>query len=167
MARRIEFTAQYQHPVDKVHQVLTSEGYWQAFISLVGGKNAELTSFSGDASGATAAFKQFIARDGLPPVAQKVVKNDMVINRVYTIGPLNGTSSGSSDAKMQGRDKDGVFATFTLAPSATGTDAKYSVEARVGVPIVGGQLEKMLLQNMESLITQEAKWASDWITENA
>lgn len=167
MARRIEFTAQYQHPVETVHATLTSERYWQEFIAKAGGTNAELVSFSSDDSGTTATLKQFIARDKLPAVVQKAVKNDMVIVRVIQFGPLNGTFAGNSKSTMEGRPKDGITTNFTIAPSGDAAEAAVTMEAAVGIPIIGGQLEKILLQNMESLVTQEAKWTSKWITENA
>lgn len=167
MARRTELTVQYPHPAEKVHATLSSEAYWTDRIAKIGGPNSSLISFTGDDSGVTVVMRQFIARDGLPSVAQKVVKNDMTINRVEKWGPLNGKAAGEAESKMEGRPKDGIFTTFTLSPAGDGAELACSVEARVGVPIVGGQLEKMLLTSMEDLIKKEAEWTSEWITENA
>jgi hypothetical protein len=166
MARRTEYTAHYPHPAAKVYEAFSSEQYWKDRIEKIGGKNASVVSFAADDSGIRIELRQFIERAGLPSVAQKVVKNDMVISRIEKWGPFDGTATGESDAQMEGRPKDGIFTTFTLRQQGETAAQDCKIEARVGVPIVGGQLEKMLLASMEDLIKNEAEWTSEWITEN-
>ncbi|MBB3037501.1 DUF2505 domain-containing protein [Hoyosella altamirensis] len=165
MARRTEYHKEFPFPAEKVFTAIATKQYWEDRLAAVGGTNARVTSFSADDSGITVELEQFIPRSKLPSVAQTVIKNDMVIERKESWTKFDGTSTGELFATMKGGPGN-VKGTRTLKADGDRSVVDATVEGRVSVPIVGGKLEKLVLQSLVDLYEKEDKFTADWIEKN-
>lgn len=165
MGRRTEYRKEFSFPVEKVYKALATQQYWEDRVAAVGGENARLVSFDAGESGISVELQQFIARSKLPSVAHAVVKHDMVIDRKERWSALGETVSGDFTATMKGGPGD-VKGTRTLAPKDAGSAIDVTAECRVNFPIVGGKLEKLVLQSLVNLYENEDKFTDDWIGKN-
>ncbi|MBN4928400.1 DUF2505 domain-containing protein [Hoyosella rhizosphaerae] len=165
MARRTEYKKELSCTAEQVYKALSSRQYWDDRIADIGGTNASVVSFNASDNGIEVELQQFIKREKLPSVAQAVIKNDMTIIRKDTWGPFNGSATGDFFGTMKGGPGD-IKGPRTITASGDGCVISATVEARVSVPIVGGKLEKLLLQNVESLFSDEDDYTAKWVAKN-
>ncbi|GAC83655.1 DUF2505 domain-containing protein [Gordonia paraffinivorans] len=168
MARRLSYSARYPQPAEKLYEAQSIRQYWEDMMAgfQMISPHCEVASFSSDETGIRVVLKQTIGRDQLPPLAQTVMKKDMVITREETLGPFDpdntkGTYSASIPAgpgSLNGWQE--LFAT------EEGATIRRTSEAKVFVPFVNGKLEQMILINLVDLFRAEAEYAKDWINKN-
>ncbi|WP_168701350.1 DUF2505 domain-containing protein [Gordonia paraffinivorans] len=168
MARRLSYSARYPQPAEKLYEAQSIRQYWEDMMAgfQMISPHCEVASFSSDETGIRVVLKQTIGRDQLPPLAQTVMKKDMVITREERLGPFDpdntkGTYSASIPAgpgSLNGWQE--LFAT------EEGATIRRTSEAKVFVPFVNGKLEQMILINLVDLFRAEAEYAKDWINKN-
>ncbi|MCW4353331.1 DUF2505 domain-containing protein [Hoyosella sp. YIM 151337] len=165
MARRTEYRKEFPFPAEKVYEALATRQYWEDRLTAVGGTNARVVAFETNDGGISVELEQTIPRSKLPSVAHTVIKHDMVIQRRESWSALDGAASSASGelfAAMPGGPGD-VKGTRKLAADGSGSIIEATVESRVSVPIVGGKLEKVVLQNLVRLYEKEDSFTEEWI----
>lgn len=166
MARRIDYTAPLTSSADKAYAALSSREYWDALMT----RMRELTpvstveEFSASDAGIDVVLTQVIEKHTLPAVAQTVLQSDLVITRTAHYGPFvpGGTTAGSFTAVVPGAPGHlgGEIALFGEGDGAT---IRTSPEATVNIPLLGGKLEEMMLDNLVNLLKIEAEFTERWL----
>lgn len=170
MARRIDYTAQLSSTAAQAYAALGNRDYWEGLMT----RMRELTptsvveEFSVTDSGIELVMTQVIERHTLPTVAQTVMHSDMVINRTARYGPfvVGGTTTGLFTATIPGAPGNlaGQIELFDQVPGAI---LRTSPEATVNIPLLGGKLEEMMLDNLVELLKVEDEFTNKWLRENA
>ncbi len=162
MASRVELRQRYPEPPERIREVLTDPGYLRDQLRAVGGPGAELVSRQEDERGVTIVLHQAVPGDALPSFLRSVLTEDLTIRRTETW-----TSSGASVHAVV----DGVPGTITvemrLAPDSTGCVLGAQLTAEVPLPLVGGRVEKMIIDNVAKLISAEHQFTLDWLRNSA
>ncbi|MFC4605210.1 DUF2505 domain-containing protein [Rhodococcus kronopolitis] len=165
MARRIDYSARYTHSTEQVYAALTNRDYWEARIE-------ELRKYSdnrvesleiGD-DGIDLVLHHIIPRDGLPDLAQTVMKKDMVITRREHYSPFGEPVTGTYQASIPA-GPGSLTGTMSLFSTDTGCTLRTSSEAKVFIPFVGGKLEQVMLVNLVDLFRTEAEVTADWLAK--
>ncbi|WP_024794266.1 DUF2505 domain-containing protein [Tomitella biformata] len=169
MARRIDYTAQLSSSAAQAYAALANRDYWEALMT----RMRELTptsvveEFTSTDAGIDLVMMQVIEKHTLPTVAQTVLQSDLVITRTAHYGPFvpGGITTGSFTATMPGApgSLDGEIALFD---DGDGSVLRTSPEAKVNIPLLGGKLEEMMLDNLVGLLEVENEFTNSWLLQN-
>jgi hypothetical protein len=166
----MDYQISFDAPAEKMYQDFTSRQYWQTLMDAYRflTPQSEITQFRSDERGTDIEFVQNLPRMYLPPVARAVVQADMIITRRQHFAPYDhekrcatGTF-GASVPFAPGR----FGGDYLLAEAAQGSTLRLSSICKVHVPLVGGILEDLVLQNIKLLFTAEEAFTADWIAKH-
>lgn len=169
MARRIDYTAQLSSSADKAYAALSNRDYWDALMN----RMRELTpvstveEFSATDAGIDLVLTQVIEKHTLPTMAQTVLQSDLVITRTAHYGPFvaGGTTTGKFTAVVPGAPGS-LGGEIALFDEGSGAVLRTSPEATVNIPLLGGKLEEMMLENLVNLLKVEDEFTNDWLQKN-
>jgi hypothetical protein len=157
-------------PAETVFAAFAGEDYWQALMDRYREftQQSEITSFTAGTDGIDVGFRQVLSRSELPGIVRTVIPVDMVINRRQHFGPFDGvkgTATGGFDASVPhvpGRLEGG----YALSATSSGSRLLVTGRCKVSVPLLGGKLEKLVLDFMKNLLSLEEAFTADWIAQH-
>ncbi|WP_415394621.1 DUF2505 domain-containing protein [Rhodococcus globerulus] len=163
MARRIDYSARYQHSPEQVYEALTDRGYWDARVEEMR-KHSEnrVEHFEVSDSGIELVLHHVLPRTDLPDIAQTVMRNDLIITRTESYSPFGDTVTGTYEASIPA-GPGSLTGTMELFGTETGCTLRTSSEAKVHIPFVGGRLEELMLTNLVDLFRTEAQVTATWL----
>lgn len=165
MARRIEHLTTSTWPAPDVFSALVDETYLKDRLKALGGRDADLVSFSDEGGTVSYQLKQGVAAEHLPSVARNLLGGDLVIQRVesWTEAGRTGTVEVTITG-VPGR----LDGTFTLAEHAGGgSELTLAGQVKVSIPLVGGKLEKMICEQVSVLLDKENEFTTEWLANRA
>ncbi|MCE5292724.1 MAG: DUF2505 domain-containing protein [Nocardiaceae bacterium] len=168
MARRLDYSAQFvSHTVPQVWAALQNTDHWEARLDelRVFSPN-ELTSLEVEKSKIDATFNHIIPRELMPELARAVLRKDMVITRREHFAYDGKTITGHSSASIPG-GPGSLNARTSVAADGRGAVLRVTFEAQVNIPIVGGQLERVMLTHLLELLDKEWGATGTWLDANS
>lgn len=162
MARRIEHHTTSAFPAEKVFAALVDETYLRDRLAAIGGKDAELVTYSSVDGKTSYQLKQGVPAEHLPSVAKSLLGGDLVIQRVENWAAGAGTAEVTLNG-VPGR-LDGAF---TITEHGTGSKLTLTGEVKVSIPLMGGKLEKMVAEQVAVLLDKESEFTSEWLANRA
>ena len=168
MARRLSYSARFTHPVETLYTAQSTRQYWDDMMAgfQMISPHCEVASFVSDETGLKVVLKQTIGRDQLPPLAQTVLKKDMVITREESFGVFDADNTkGTYNASIPA-GPGSLNGWQELFPTETGCTIRKTTEVKVFIPFINGKLEQMMLVNLVDLFRAEAEYAADWVKKN-
>ncbi|UQE74723.1 MULTISPECIES: DUF2505 domain-containing protein [unclassified Gordonia (in: high G+C Gram-positive bacteria)] len=168
MARRLSYSARFEFPAEKLHQAQMERQYWQ---DLVDGFRmltpvSEIDEFTVGDDGMRVVLKQAIPREMMPQLAQTVVRGDMMITRVETLGSYSAESTPGTYTASIPAGPGSLKGEQVLFDTATGCTLRKTTEVKVFIPFINGKLEQMMLINLVDLFRAEAEYAQSWVAKN-
>jgi hypothetical protein len=176
----MDYQISFDAPAEKIYQDFISRQYWQTLMDAYRflTPQSEITVFRSDDSGTDIEFVQNLPREYLPAVARTVMPADMIITRQQHFDPYdheNNRARGTFAASVPhapGRFSGDYFLT-DAAPAATsgaretsGSALRLASVCKVHLPLVGGILEDLILQNLKLLFKAEEAFTADWIAKH-
>lgn len=163
MATRFSHSVHLGGPLEAVHAAYADEAYWADRLRSVGTAKDSLDALdvSGDSINVT--VTQYISESDIPELARKVLSGDLRLQRTVQYSGFDGeTMSGTSRAEAAGGI--GVI-TGEIESVAHGDAAVDSVsgQVKVSIPLLGGKLEKMVVQHITGLFTAEYAHLNGWL----
>lgn len=169
MARRLSYSARYEHPAETVYQALSSRQFWDdqmvEFRKLT--PQSDVDKFVVDENGVDLVLVQTLPRSDLPSIASAVIKKDMVITRTEKLGPFHPEKTEGTYTAGIPAGPGSLTGVQELFPTETGSTLRRTTEVKVYVPFVNGKLEQLILVNLVDLFRGEAEFTADWIAANA
>ncbi|MGX9789497.1 DUF2505 domain-containing protein [Mycobacterium sp. MMS18-G62] len=172
MARRMEHTIAFDTPAEKIYADFTSRDYWQTLMEtyrrLSPESGSEITSFTSDERGTDIVFVQVMPRSELPPIARTVMPVDMVITRTQHFDPYDharNRAKGTYSASVP-RGPGRFGGQYFLSETETGSRLRLASVCKVYIPLVGGALEDLILNNIKHLFHAEEAFTADWIAKH-
>ena len=101
----------------------------------------------------------------LPGLITQLHRGDLSMRREETWGPVtDGIATASLAGEIVGAPAN-VTGTATLYPSAEtgGSRVEFHVTVQVRIPLVGGKVEKMIGDQLVSLLAVEQRFTATWI----
>jgi Protein of unknown function (DUF2505) len=167
MGRSIEHRSTFGYPAQRVYAALTDESYLRQRLSEIGGPNAELISYTAEGDSVRIVMRQGIDPEDLPGVVRRVVSDGVLIERTETW-----TSSGGNqpytctvDASVKGI-KGSITGTNKLSDADGGSEMLASGEVNIDIPLVGGKIEGVIVDQLSLLLDAEATFTNDWLEKH-
>ena len=163
MARRIDYSARFAYPPERVYEALADPEHWEARMTEMR-KYSEnhVREFTTSESGIVLVLHHVLPRSDLPEIARTVIKKDMVITREETYGPFTGEATGTYRASIPG-GPGSLTGSMELFAGEDGATLRTTSEAKVHIPFVGGKLEELILTNLVDVFRTEAAITADWL----
>ncbi|MEU5842447.1 DUF2505 domain-containing protein [Rhodococcus sp. NPDC047139] len=163
MARRIDYSARFVHPPERVYEALADPDHWEARMTEMR-KYSEnhVRELTASESGIVLVLHHVLPRADLPELARTVIKKDMIITRTETYGPFTDGATGTYQASIPG-GPGSLRGTMELFAGEHGSTLRTTSEAKVHLPLVGGKLEELILTNLVDVFRAEAAVTADWL----
>jgi len=165
MARRIDYSARFDHPAEKVYAALSDRDYWEARMEEMrkySENHVETLTVTDD--GIDLVLHHVLPRRDLPEIAQTVLKKDLIITRREKYTPFGEPVTGTYEASIPA-GPGSLTGTIELFTTDTGCTLRTSSEAKVFLPFVGGKLEQLMLVNLVDLFRTEAEVTAAWLAQ--
>jgi len=163
VARRIDYSARFSYPPERVYEALSDPDHWEARMREMR-KYSEnhVEDFAVSDGGISLVLHHVIPRTELPDIARAVIKKDMVITRKETYSPFSDRSTGRYEASVPA-GPGSLTGTMELFAHDEGSTLRTTSEAKVHLPFVGGKLEELMLTNLVEVFRTEAAITADWL----
>lgn len=157
MPKRFEFSAEFEHPVERVHSLLTDEAYWRSRIPPESRGTVEVLESADDngRSLVTVTMTETVDADSFPSLVRTVVRGELRMRRVDTWSPVgDGRASGRVEGTSTGIPVviDGVY---DLRPHRGGAVLDVRGSVTVKVPIIGGRIEVLARQMVGQMMARD------------
>ena len=132
-----------------------------------GGKVDVADSEFTDETGTDIAFSHILSADDLPAIARAVVPGRFVITREQHFEPFH-------EATNEARGRYGaqipapvdLTGDYVLADTEQGSRMRMETVCRARVPIIGGQIEQLLMNGLKTLFSREGEFTTDWVARH-
>ncbi|NKY88313.1 DUF2505 domain-containing protein [Nocardia veterana] len=166
MSRNFRFTVSYTVPVEELHRALTSDEFWQARFEGAETATLELAHPAGPGT-IHLRMTERARQDKIPAIVRKVLKSELVLERVDDWGPLEGdTATGTFSATSSGISSE-MTGKYLLRGTATGSELEVTGTVKVKVALVGGAIEPLAEQLQQRVVNSERKFAEQYFASKS
>lgn len=168
MARPIDYRCPLPFPAARTAAAMGDADYLRARLEKLGGPGAALLEHTGsigpDGTGVRYTLRQGLEAELLPPVVQSMVGGNLVLERTETVQPDGNGYRGTVDVHVP-RIPVPVTAggTMSLHDAPGGSEFTVHAEVSVGVPLVGGRIEKVVAEQVGRLMAAETEFLRYWL----
>ncbi|WP_165241274.1 DUF2505 domain-containing protein [Corynebacterium lizhenjunii] len=163
MSTRSENTVTINQPLDKVHEALSTQGYWAHIVATLSPEPGEVHEFSGN----TAVLYEVLPTSLLPEAVQAMVSQALKVKRTVTIGEVvDGQFPVSFTADVKGTPVDFKGDITYKAEGEDKTVLNYVTEVSVNIPLMGAAIEPKVAEALGELFSNEAQLTEQWIAAN-
>jgi Protein of unknown function (DUF2505) len=155
VSTRIAHRATWDVPAEEVYAELVDGDHLRARLEELGGKDPALVEHSVDASGARLELRHSVPVEFLPTAVRRFTGDDLVLDRVETWRVRqDGGYDGTFEVTVRGLPGT-MTGTQELTDSGGGAVTEIQGEATVSVPVVGGRIEKVVVEQVGALLDAE------------
>lgn len=158
MARRIEHHTTSPHSAEKVFGAMVDETYLRDRLAAIGGKDAQLVTYSSTGEKTSYQLKQGVPAEHVPSAVKAALGGDLVIQRTETWAAGAGTVEVTVNG-VPGR----LEGSFTVLDNGSGAKVTLSGEVKVSIPFLGGKIEKLIAEQVAVLLDKESEFTSQWL----
>ncbi|MCR3746615.1 DUF2505 domain-containing protein [Lentzea californiensis] len=158
MARRIEHHTTSPHSAEKVYGAMVDETYLRDRLAAIGGKDAQLVTYSSTGEKTSYQLKQGVPAEHVPSAVKAALGGDLVIQRTETWAAGAGTVEVAVNG-VPGR----LDGSFTVLDNGSGSKLTLSGEVKVSIPFLGGKIEKLIAEQVAVLLDKENEFTSQWL----
>lgn len=165
MARNFDVSTVNPATVEQVNAAFADERYWHDRLEAYGGNGAiTLDSLVVNTDGSIAiATTQDLTRGVLPGPLSKALPSRLTLLRAEIWRPADGgVVRGNIRISASGMSGS-ALGTADLAPLPEGSSLRFAGSVTVGIPLVGGQIEKFIAATIAKEIPGVGRFTSDWI----
>ncbi|GAA4404103.1 DUF2505 domain-containing protein [Tsukamurella soli] len=163
MPREFDVTVSSPATVDQVHSAFGTAGYWEdRFAAFDATMTLDEIGVGHDGT-VRVSTTQDLRRDALPPLLARCYPGDLEVHATETWTPVApGRVEGAITIRVAGAPGSGSAAAV-LEPDGTGSRLRVIGAVRVGIPLVGGRVEKYLASGFAAHIPEIQDFTTDWI----
>ena len=168
MARSMVYTVDVAVPAESLYRDLTTIDYWEALVEIYreNSTRTEIAHFATGPDGTDVSFAHILSAQDLPAIARAVVPSTFVVTREQHFEPFEegaGRAAGRYRALVPGTPVD-IEGSYELRDAGAGSQMQIDTRCTVRVPIIGGQIETLIVTGLKSLFASEASYTAEWIT---
>lgn len=173
MARRIEHRSTSERPAAEVYRARVDPAFLEARLAELGGSNAALVNHAATGEDSVQfQLRHAVSADRLPTVARSVVGGDLTIDRSESWRrEEDGHYTGEIAAEIAGAPCSitGSMWLRDLAEPDGGAISELVVSGgvKVNLPFVGGKLEDLVVDQIQKLLADEERFATEWLARQA
>lgn len=153
-------------PAAEMYRQFTTRRYWEDLVGfyLDNGARTEIAHFSCDDSGTDVTFTHIMSHDDLPAIARPVVPHTFVVTREQHFEPFHpGANQAAGRYRANIPAPVEVTGDYLLHDTDRGSRMRLESVCRVRVPLIGGQIEQLVLGGLKELFAHEGAFTADWI----
>jgi hypothetical protein len=164
VARSFEVTTSNRSPVAEVRAAFGQRLYWLKRLEVYGGDSMSLDALTvADDGTIEVVSTQDMRRGALPAVIAKALPADFALHRTEIWRPMSGELL-RGDIRIDASGVRGrARGTADVTPEADGSCMRFSGTVEVGVPVLGGQIEKYIAAEIVKQIPGVGRFTDDWI----
>lgn len=170
MPRSMVFDVDVDVPAAEMYRRFTKIDYWQdlvVFYRDTMGARAEIAHFATGESGTDVSFAHILSADDLPPIARKVVSGTFVVTREQHFEPFQpDTNQAAGRYRAHIPAPVTVTGDYLLHDIEGGSRMRLENVCRSRVPIIGGQIEQLLIGGLKMLLAEEGGFTADWLARH-
>ena len=169
MPRHMVYDVDVAIPAAAMYRNFTTVNYWNDLVEFYLENNArtEIAHFRSDATGTDIAFSHILSADDLPAIARAVVPGRFVITREQHFEPFHEAANearGRYSAQIPAPVD--VTGDYVLADTEQGSRMRMETVCTARVPIIGGQIEQLLMGGLKTLFSREGEFTADWVARH-
>lgn len=168
MARRVEHRTTFEWPAARVYEALTDVEYLTERLRTFGDQN-ELVEHTATPDDVRFQVRQVVHASSVPPLARTLVGSDLTINRSEVWRREGeGRFAGEVAAEVPGMPCSITGSQWLRdAPEeASASELLVLGSVRVGLPLVGGKMESLFVDEVCTLLADEDRFTSDWLARH-
>jgi hypothetical protein len=161
------YTVDVDVPAAEMYRNFTGIDYWEDLVAFYRDNAAEteIAHFATGDSGTDVAFSHILSARDLPPIARPVLPGTFVITREQHFDPFD---EATNSARGHYRaivpavpvQVTGNYTLFDLSPRS---QMRLETVCTARVPLIGGQIEQLLANGLQTLFAKEGEFTADWI----
>lgn len=166
MPRNLVYDIDVDVPAVRMYGYFTTVGYWEDLVGFYrdNGSHTEIAHFSSDDSGTDVTFTHIMTAQDLPPIARPAVPGTFIVKREQHFDPFDaaanralGRFTGQVPAPLD------LSGDYVLHDTERGSRMRLTTTCRVRVPIIGGQIEQLVVGGLKMLYSHEGEFTAEWI----
>ena len=166
MPRSMVYDVDVDVPADQMYRYFSALDYWEDLVEFYrnNGSRTEIALFSSDSSGTDISFRHIMSAQDLPPVARPVLPGTFVVTRVQHFDPFHeptNRATGRYVAEIPAPVE--VTGDYLLHDIDRGSRMRLESTCRARVPIIGGQIEKLVMGGLKMLFAEEGQFTAEWV----
>lgn len=166
MPRSMVYDVDVDVPADQMYRYFSGRGYWEDLVEFYrnNGSRTEIALFSSDSNGTDVSFRHIMSAQDLPPVARPVLPGTFVVTRVQHFDPFHeptNRATGRYVAEIPAPVE--VTGDYLLHDIDRGSRMRLESTCRARVPIIGGQIEKLVMGGLQMLFAEEGQFTAKWV----
>lgn len=162
MSTRSENTVTINQPIEKVHQALSTQAYWEHIVAHLSPEPGSVNEFTGT----QAVLFEVLPTTLLPEAVRAMVSQDLKVKRTVNIGELNGNAADVTyTADVKGTPVD-FKGDIKLTGEGETTVLSYINEVSVNIPLMGAAIEPKVAEALGELFANEGELTNQWIAAN-
>ena len=166
MPRSMVYDVDVDVPADQMYRYFSARDYWEDLVEFYrnNGSRTEIALFSSDSSGTDISFRHIMSAQDLPPVARPVLPGTFVVTRVQHFDPFHeptNRATGRYVAEIPAPVE--VTGDYLLHDIDRGSRMRLESTCRARVPIIGGQIEKLVMGGLKMLFAEEGQFTAEWV----
>lgn len=167
MAKRMVFDVEVGVPAAALYREFTAVRYWEDLVAHYRetATHTEIAHFSSDDNGTDISFKHFLTAADLPAIVRPVVPRSFALTREQHFDPFEATSNtaaGHYRAEIASAPID-LRGDYLLTDTATGSRMRLETQCAVRLPLIGGQIEQLLMGGLKIMFANEGEFTAEWI----
>lgn len=170
MTKRMDFDVEVGVPAAVMYRDFTTIKYWEDLVVRYREEatQTEIAHFSSDDTGTRVAFAHILTAADLPAIARPVLPGTFVVTREQHFDPFDdrgGLATGRYRATVPHVPVD-IEGDYALTDTATGSRMRLATRCTARVPLIGGQIESLLIGGLKGLFANEGEFTANWIAAN-
>lgn len=163
MASNLEHSVDYPFSTQRLWEVMSQEQYWRDLLAAINGTHGSFGSFSREGDSVSVELIQGVAAKYLPSIVAKLRSGDLELPRTFTFQKVGENIEGTIKVTVNGAPAE-ISGTMTI--SGDPATARYDCRGEVRVPLVGGKIEKVALEQVTKLLNSERDETINWEQTN-
>ncbi len=168
MPRSMLYTVDVGVPTEALYRDLTTIAYWEDLVEKYrqDATRTEIGHFSTGDTGTDVSFVHILTAADLPAVARPVVPGTFVVTREQHFDPFEadaGQAIGRYRALVPTVPVE-IEGDYVLRSTPGGSQMEIETRCSVRVPIIGKQIESVILGGLKSLFANEGEYTAAWVT---
>lgn len=167
MPRSFRGLAESPAAVSEIHAAFRQEAYWLDRLAS-GDAVTTMDSLVVDESGAVAVrYTQHLGRRVLPGAVARLVPGDLRMDYTETWSPVEGGRADGRIAVAVSGNLGSCRATTWLEPDGAGSRLRFEGTVKVGIPLVGGNLEKAVSADLAANVPSVLGFTTTWVVRHS
>jgi hypothetical protein len=166
MPRSMVYDVDVDVPAAEMYRYFSAIGYWEDLVTFYqgNGSRTEIAHFSSGDSGTDVSFRHVMSAEDMPAVARPVLPGTFIVTRVQHFDPFHeptNRATGRYIAEIPAPVE--VTGDYLLHDIERGSRMRLESTCRAKVPIIGGQIEKLVMGGLKVLFAEEGQFTAEWV----